>query len=265
MHKSRPHNLGLTGGTRAWLELDREHDILAWGEELRGSLVLEGGRHPHWITQPVWAELSFVLEGSRRTIERAQLTSGAHLIHPGATERLPLAIGIPEGVPFQHRPELRVFIHSGLWSQQLSVSVRVAPPPRYVAIVWQLMNLTGTSVRYWLLEQDGVVVAHLKAAHPEAWFASARLELCPPHLPWDGRIVIPGESLRAPARRVGRIVLPPLSEDPVRLREQLEQLLRTRGYRPRSARSLPVPADLPAASGTEFPIPAQEGCAAPSD
>jgi hypothetical protein len=265
VYTSRPQTLGLIGGARAWLELDREHDVLSWGEELRGSLVLEGGPQRHWITRPVRAELSYMHEGFRRVVGRVQLTSLSLVVHPRTTERLPLTIRIPGGVPFQQRLELKVFIHSGLWSHQLLVSMRAAPPPGYIALARQLIELTGTTVRYWFLAEDEVIIAHLKAATPEAWFAAGRLELSPPRAPWRGALVVSREPRWPLDRHEVRIALPSLAEEPDRLRGLLEEVLRANGLRPRSAQSLPVPAEQPALSSTELPIPTHEELATPLD
>lgn len=256
MFNSPPVTLGLTGGARAWLEL--EHDVLSWGEVLRGSLVLEGGWNRHWITEPLLADLFYLDEGASREVGSVQLTPDSHLIHPRATERLPFRFRIPDDVPFQQPLKLGVDIRSGLWRQVLSVQLQVAPPPRYLAIAWNLMDLTGTEVRHWSLSEERTIVAHLQAASPEAWFTGARLELSRPQAPWRGRLAIASETQRARDRREDRIELPPLPEEPQLLRKQLEQLLRGCGYRPRSVRSLPLPVEQPNRVNTELPIPTQE-------
>lgn len=257
MFNSPPVTLGLTGGARAWLELELEHDVLSWGEVLRGSLVLEGGWNRHWITEPMWAELFYVVEDSSREVGSVQLTPASHLIHPRTTERLPFRFRLPEGVPFQPL-KLGVDVRSGIWRQILSVQLRVAPPPGYLLFAWHLMDLTGTRVSYWSLSEGGMIVAHLRAASPEAWFALGLLELSPPQAPWHGRLALFSEPRRPQARQHDRIELPPPPVEPLLLREQLEQLLRVRGYRPRSERSLPLPVEQPKRANTELPIPTHE-------
>lgn len=258
MFNSPPVTLGLTGGARAWLELELEHDVLSWGEVLRGSLVLEGGWNRHWITEPLLADLFYLDEGASREVGSVQLTPDSHLIHPRTMERLPFRFRIPEDVPFQQPLKLGVDVRSGLWRQVLSVQLQVAPPPRYLAIAWNLMDLTGTGVRYWSLIAKGTIVAHLQAASPEAWFTGGRLELSRPRAPWRGRLLIASETPRPRDRRDDWIELPPLLEEPQLLRKQLEQLLRGRGYRPRSARSLPLPVEQPNRANAELPIPTHE-------
>lgn len=247
--------LGWAMSAHAWLELDLTQPVVKWGETLTGNLVLEGKSAPHRITDPVYADLSCKDVSARRTIARQPVTRQPHTVESGVTQRFPLQLPIPSGVPFQHPLELRVRIYSGLLSQYLTQTVWVMPPAPYPNIVRQLMAVVGMSFHHWSLSASGDIIAHLEGRSPESLFRTARLELSGLEAPWRGRLCIQKMRHRFVAASGEPLDLPPLPHDPSAMREVLAQWLWSAGYRLGSLRHLPLPSEPTTREVLGLPVP----------
>lgn len=240
----------------AWVEIERS--ALAWGEVLRGHLVLRGGRRPHQFSNQVWATL-----GQRETehpddfhpLARELVLPERCVIEPEVLQYFQFVLPVPPTAPFQHVVALQLPL-DGRKGRGPSLKIQVVPPVACLTIASQFCAVTQMRLRSWVRTREGDVEAWFDPLDGQALFAEAALKLFGPRPPWDGRLYL----VRRPRWRwwLGDQVcldLPDFAQTPATIREQFEDVLRQAGFRPGAVGNLPLPADLRGVRPEELPLP----------
>jgi len=253
---SKSESLNAIGDVLAWVEIERS--VLAWGEVLRGRLVIQGGQLPHRIPVPVWATL-----GQRETehpddfhpLARELVLPERHVIEPTALQYFRFVLPVPRTAPFQHKVVLHLPMY-GPNGRGPSLKIRVVPPEACMDIASQFCTVAQMRLRSWARTHEGDAEARFDPLGKQSLFAEAALKLFGPRHPWCGRLFL----VRRPQRRwwFGDEVwldLPNFAQDPDTIREQFEGILHQAGFRPGVAGNLPLPADVRKARPEELPLP----------
>jgi hypothetical protein len=241
-----------------WVEIERS--VLAWGEVLRGRVVIQGGQRPHQISNPIWATL-----GQRETehpddfhlLARELVVSAPRVIEPNARQYFQFVLPVPRTAPFQHKVILHLPMH-GPNGRGPSLKIQVVPPEACRVIASQFCTVTQMRLRRWARTHEGDVEAWFDPLGGQSLFAEAALKLFGPRHPWCGRLFL----VRQPRWRwwYGDQVcldLPDFAPDPDTIREQFEGILHQAGFRPGVAGNLPLPADARRARPEELPLPSE--------
>lgn len=255
----KSHYLGWKQDVEHWLEL--EQSTLAWGEVLRGCLVIVGSRSPLRLRSNIEACLNFQINDGGGQLVRQGITPGSVLIEPATIHRFPFELGIPTSAPFEHQVLLQVTfsVTRGLWASGcLTYQIKVIPPVACMQIAAQVCMLTDMLLGGWEMSAPGKPRCHFKKGGRRALFAQAVLDLEPLDDAWHGTLSVTGE-LRGPVHlKRDTLTLPILSQDPRRIREELLRVIEAAGYRTGAGRDLPLPAGPETLQADALPIPAEE-------
>lgn len=239
-----------------WVEIERS--VLAWGEALRGYLVIQGGQSPYRIRNPVIASL-----GHRETSDSEVLhplnselvLPEGRVVQPNALQYFPFELFVPNTTPFQHAVELSLPMY-GPDGPGPKLWLKVVPPVACTVIATQFCDLTQMRLRDWVRSREGEVMGWFGSLDEQAPFKEATLKLLGPRHPWHGRLILVRRSRwRWWYGDKVYLDLPDFARDPDTIREQFEDVLRQAGFRPGAAGNLPLPADARRVRLDELPLP----------
>jgi hypothetical protein len=267
--KTAPVYLAQLGYARAWLEL--ESNVLAWHEALAATLVLQGGRTARTFSRDVvvaFAEdpVDFHEQTRRlKSLWSRELLHGPILMEPGSTQRFPIQMEVPTGIPFHNHVRLAVSISSGGFDRFVAAPVRVLPPAECRRLVLGLAEAGRMEVRRWRLRGFDIIEALLSPLpHP---FARASLTLSLDAGNWYGGLTVflEGRGLGRWFPKQHVIPISFLTHRYDRVRAELEQLFREAAFRASQGAGLPLPAERPEPLAADLPFPADHAGSEPAD